>query len=215
MKIENVIIVDYGIGNLYSVQRALEFCGATQVRIASCANEILCADKLVIPGVGAFADGMKGLKERNLISPIMKHASNGKAVLGICLGMQLLATVSEEFGLHEGLNLIPGSVKSIPKSTDGILNRRIPFIGWESLTENFPGAWENSIFHGLDNKESFYLVHSYEFIPENNEATLANYDYFGYKVTAAVRKDNIYGVQFHPEKSSKSGLKLLKNFLNL
>ena len=108
---KKIAVVDYGIGNLYSVRRALESCGAEHITVTSAAEDILSADKVILPGVGAFADGMKGLKEKNLIEPIIEYARSGKTILGICLGMQLLATVSEEFGLHQGLNRDPPRVE--------------------------------------------------------------------------------------------------------
>ena len=211
---KKIAVVDYGIGNLYSVRRALESCGAEHITVTSAAEDILSADKVILPGVGAFADGMKGLKEKNLIEPIIEYARSGKTILGICLGMQLLATVSEEFGLHQGLNLISGRVVPIPTETEKGKISKIPYIGWTNLIEPRANAWERSLLNGLGNNDWVYLVHSFHVQPETESDLLATYDFDGYAVTAAVRTENIYGYQFHPEKSGAVGLRLVQCFLD-
>lgn len=216
MRQEKIVVIDYGIGNLYSVLRALEYCGARQILVTSSAEEVLIADKLILPGVGAFADGMNGLHKKNLINPILQHAKSGKPLLGICLGMQLLASVGEEFGTHEGLDLIPGCVVPIPAhNAENGGSRKIPHIGWANLLQSHEMAWEQSLMRGLKEDDFVYLIHSYHFQPELKENLLAIYDYDGYHVTAAIRSNNIYGYQFHPEKSGPVGLRLISNFLEL
>jgi glutamine amidotransferase len=214
MKSGKIVVVDYGIGNLFSVRRAVEYCGACSVSVTSVDKEILSADKLILPGVGAFGDGMSGLRERELVEPIIEFAKSGKQILGICLGMQLLLSVSEEFGEHQGLNLIPGRVVPIPKKIDenGAI-RKIPFIGWTKLSQPYDVNMEKSHLNGLGSNDSIYLVHSYHVEPESQKYILATYDYSGFSVTAAIFKENIVGYQFHPEKSGPVGLKILNNFI--
>ena len=214
MKHPKIAVVDYGIGNLYSVGRALEICGAEHIAMTSAPEGILSADKVILPGVGAFADGMKGLRERGLVEPIIEFANSGKTLLGICLGMQLLASVSEEFGLHQGLNLIPGRVVPIPVDTVGGLQRKIPYIGWTNLIKPRAGAWKDILLRGLGNDDWVYLVNSFHVQPEVESDLLATYDFDGYSVTAAMRSANIYGYQFHPEKSGDVGLNLVRSFLD-
>jgi glutamine amidotransferase len=213
MKNEKIVVVDYGLGNLYSVQRALEHCGATDVCISSAINDVISADRLILPGVGAFEDGIRGLNSLGLIEPIKKHAINNKPMLGICLGMQLLATTSEEFGSHFGLDLIPGRVVSIPKDCADSSRRKVPFIGWANLSTSDQEETENRVLNELAKKHSVYLLHSYYFLPDNKASLLASYDFQGAQITAAIRSNNIYGFQFHPEKSGEFGLGILSAFL--
>jgi glutamine amidotransferase len=215
MKKEKIVVVDYGLGNLFSVQRALEHCGASNVCISSAIEDIDSADRLILPGVGAFEDGARGLNELGLIEPITKHALSKKPMLGICLGMQLLATTSEEFGSHLGLNLIPGKVVSIPAEYSEGCKRKVPFIGWAKLKVLQVDLPENILLNELSKDQSVYLVHSYYYSPDNSENLVATYDYMGEKITAVVRSNNIYGFQFHPEKSGEVGLGLLRAFLQV
>lgn len=213
MKNEKVVVVDYGLGNLFSVQRALEHCGASNVCISSSIDDIIGADRLILPGVGAFEDGTRGLKNLGLIDSIKSHAIDKKPLLGICLGMQLLATTSQEFGLHVGLNLIPGNVLPISAENPEGERRKVPFIGWAKLTASANKKSEDIIYNELSKNQAVYLVHSYYFSPDNAENIVATYDYQGDEITAAVQSDNIYGFQFHPEKSGEAGLGLLRAFL--
>lgn len=211
----NVTILDYGVGNLYSVQRAFEVCGASDICVSSDPDAIRNADRLVLPGVGAFADGMRGLRSRRLDQAICQFANSGRPLLGICLGMQMLATTSEEFGEHTGLNLIPGRVSPIPsKDLDGI-GLKAPFIGWSHLDCPPNVHWEGGILESLNRKQAVFLVHSFQFTPDSQSNMLGTYQYGGHAVTAAVVKDNIVGLQFHPEKSGKIGLGILSNFLKI
>lgn len=215
MTVSRVTILDYGVGNLYSVQRAFEVCGASNVVITSDPDTVKKADRLVLPGVGAFADGMRGLRDHGLDQAICEFANSGRPLLGICLGMQMLATASEEFGEHTGLNLIPGRVTPIPsKGLDGS-NLKIPFVGWSSLDCQPDAHLEGGILESLTAKQAVYLVHSFQFLPANQGNILGTYQYGGYDVTAAIVKKNIIGLQFHPEKSGKIGLSILSNFLKM
>lgn len=207
-----VTVVDYGIGNLYSVQRALETCGA-QVRLAADAESVRAAHHLVLPGVGAFADGMNGLRERGLAEPVREHALAGRPLLGICLGMQMLATQSEEFGTHAGLDIIAGRVVAIPRTSTTGRPHKVPYIGWTTIDiAQPPGAARGSLA-AHQPADAVYLVHSFHFQPADPAHLLATYDFGGHKVTAAVRRGNVTGFQFHPEKSGRVGLDILGAFI--
>lgn len=199
-----VVIIDYGMGNVFSVQNALHTLNTAAV-ISRDPAVIIQADHIILPGVGAFGDGMERLRAFNLI-PVLKEevVKKGKPFLGICLGMQFLATTGEEYGFHEGLNWIAGNVKRFERDEREF---RIPHIGWNEVR-----ALENNLlFQGIKNPV-FYFVHSYHFVADNPDAVGAVCDYGG-EFAAAVQHRNIFGVQFHPEKSQKSGLQLLSNFL--
>jgi glutamine amidotransferase len=207
-----VTVIDYGIGNLYSVGRALEHCGA-EVAFSDDPAAILATERLVLPGVGAFADGMRGLQERGLVEPIRRYAASGRPLLGICLGMQMLASVSEEFGEHAGLGLIPGRVQPVPAlSTDG-LPHKIPHIGWSALRPPAGTSWQGSILEETPPGSAVYLVHSYAVVPEDPSHRLADCVYGGHRIAAAIRHGAISGCQFHPEKSGEVGLSILARFL--
>lgn len=199
-----VAIIDYGMGNLLSVQRAFEKCGADAVIIDS-PIELKNAERIVLPGVGAFPDAMNNLIIGGWIDELNKAALiEKKPLLGICLGMQLLATKSYEVKECEGLNFIEGEViKFQPKH-----NERIPHVGWNEIEKQT----ECVIYENISDGTNYYFVHSYHFVPKNknNIATITNY--CGSFVSSVVR-DNIIGTQFHPEKSQKAGFKLIKNFM--
>jgi len=215
-----VTIVDYGIGNLYSVARAFEMSGAS-VRLTENHEHIESADQLVLPGVGAFEDGMKGLAQRAQIEPLKRFIETGRPFLGICVGMQLLLEVGEEFGEHAGLGIIPGRVQ--PIADTGIDGRphRIPHIGWNVLVRpegEAPGSaspWEAGILAGLPPEPAVYFVHSFAPVPAQERHRLADCLYDGRRISAAIRSGNAYGAQFHPEKSGPVGLRIVENFLSL
>lgn len=166
------------------------------------------ADFIVLPGVGAFGDGMRNLNELGLVVPLKEEVLHkGKPFLGICLGMQLLAATGTEFGVHEGLGWIKGAVIRIEPGDPGL---RVPHIGWNSLTVRVP----HPLFQGLQEEPAFYFVHSYQFVPDDRSHISTTCDYGG-EIVAAVQNENIYGVQFHPEKSHREGLTVLKNFLDI
>jgi imidazole glycerol-phosphate synthase subunit HisH len=197
-----IAIIDYGMGNLHSVSKALERLGHTCI-ITSDPDEIECASGVILPGVGAFGDAMRELEARGLVAAIKKAALGGKPLLGICLGMQLLFTSSDEHGLHQGLNLLPGHVVKFTG------DYRIPHMGWNWLSFKFP----HPLFRGLE-EGHVYFVHSFHVKAANPEDVIATTDYHQ-PVTAIINRNQIYGMQFHPEKSGKLGLGLLDRFARL
>ena len=196
-----IVILNYGVGNLKSVSKALENLKAT-VKITSKEEEIKKADALILPGVGAFKKAREKLE--GLEETIKKLINSGKPILGICLGLQLFFTKSFEGGIFPGLNLIKGNVVKLPEVV------KLPHIGWNSIKI----VKENEILNGVENGSFLYFVHSYIVKPEEPEVVLSTTDY-GITFPSIIAKNNIYGVQFHPEKSSKNGLKILENFVNL
>lgn len=209
----NVTLIDYGSGNLLNVARAFEHLGA-EVTIVEDGASLEQAGLLVLPGVGAFADGMQQLAERGFIEPVRRHAAAGKPFLGICLGMQMMLEGSSEFGSHAGLGLVAGLVDRIPETCADGRAHKIPHIGWNELRLPAGRAcWDDSILRGLPQGEAMYFVHSYRALPADAADLLAECDYDGIPVCAAIQKGRLWGCQFHPEKSGESGLRILKNFL--
>jgi len=208
-----VLVVDYGMGNLKSVQRGLEKVGANVV-VSSHAEEIANADRLLLPGVGAFKDGMSELSKQGVVDAIRVFVDTGKPLLGICLGMQMFLDSSQEHGEYEGLGLIEGGVKAIPQFENEQLQLKIPHIGWTSLiTHEGYASWASTCLSQVKSDDFFYFVHSYMAKPSNREHYLAVSHYEGLEITAAINKDNVTGLQFHPEKSGEAGLRVLKSFI--
>lgn len=197
-----IAIIDYDAGNLKSVYKALQFLGE-EVIITRDRNEILNADKVILPGVGSFGDAMGKLHEYRLVSVIKEVVEKGTPFLGICLGLQLLFDRSEESPGVEGLGILKGEILRIPDKEE----LKVPHIGWNSLKFDHPGT----LFQGLSEESYVYFVHSYYLKAEEEEIVKASAEY-GVKIHASVEKDNVYACQFHPEKSSEVGLTILKNF---
>jgi len=210
-----VIVVDYGIGNLLSVLRGFQVCGA-DVQLSSDPDTIEAADYLVLPGVGAFENGMNLLKTRGLDRAVLNYAKEDKPLMGICLGMQMLMEFSEEFGEHRGLGLIPGRVIPVPKELVDGRPHKIPHIGWNHLrtTDGNP-SWEGSLLSTTPEESSVYFVHSFMAVPDDDRHQLAVCHYDGIPISAVTRKGNIYGCQFHPEKSGEIGLNMIRNFISI
>ncbi|MBC3899062.1 imidazole glycerol phosphate synthase subunit HisH [Acetobacterium malicum] len=199
-------IIDYGMGNLLSVKRAFEACNATVVTIVS-PTMIKDVDHLVLPGVGAYKDGMKNLVEAGWVDEIKSAVECQQTpILGICLGMQLLADIGYENGETSGLKLIPGEVRQLGI----IIDEKLPHVGWNEVKI----INDSPLFSGIDTSVDFYFVHSYHFIPRERQDIIAITPY-GNGFVSAVGRDNVFGVQFHPEKSHRPGLKLISNFLKL
>jgi glutamine amidotransferase len=198
-----IAIVDYGMGNLRSVQKALERVGATAA-VTDDPATLDAVPGVVLPGVGAFGDAMDNLRARRLLGPVLRQVERGKPLLGICLGMQLLFDESEEMGRHRGLGLLPGQVVRFP---DGEL--KVPHIGWNQL-QTSPGE----LLEGITDGSYAYFVHSYYAVPKQPADVLATTEY-GLDFAAVVGRGTIWGAQFHPEKSQEVGLRLLRNFARL
>lgn len=198
-----IAIIDYGVGNLFSLISSLKAVGAEAV-LTSSPDEIRSADKIILPGVGAFGDARQKLRDTGLDSVIIEEVKKGKKIFGICLGMQLLFEKSFEYGEHEGLGLLKGNVIAM----EGVLpkDKKIPHIGWNALDKKK----EHPIFKYVKTGDFVYFVHSY-FATDCDESLLATTEY-GKELTAAVALDNVTGTQFHPEKSSEVGLSILRAF---
>ena len=201
-----IAIIDYGVGNLFSLSSSFKAIGAETV-ITGDAETIKKADKLILPGVGAFGDAVNKLRHTGLDKIIIEEAKNGKPIMGICLGMQMLFQKSYEYGEYEGLGLIEGEV--VPMEHKIPENLKIPHIGWNALIFKK----DNPLFKYINNGDCVYFVHSY--YAEGCESSLLATAEYGKELTAAVARDNIYGCQFHPEKSGKVGLNILKAFCEM
>ena len=199
-------IIDYGVGNLFSLKSSMAAIGAEAV-VTRDPAEIERADHIILPGVGAFGDAAEKLKQAGMFTFVQELAAKGKPMLGICLGMQLLFDHSTEYGVHEGLGLVPGEVREI----EGVIpkNLDIPHMGWNAL--HF--VKESPLFEGLQEGAHVYFVHSYAAF--DCEAHLLATAEYGVPLTAAVQNGNVFGTQFHPEKSGETGLRILKNFVSV
>jgi len=197
-----IVLIDYGVGNLYSVAKAAAYVGG-DVKISSDAADIKRADKIILPGVGAFGDCMKNLEATGLIPTIKQEISSGKPLLGICVGLQILFAGSDESPCVDGLKIFSGRVRKIRAG-----NLKIPHMGWNSIKFT-----DLKLFAGLSGKPYFYFVHSYHAAPADKNIIAATTTY-GEEITAAIEFENIFATQFHPEKSGDVGLHVLKNFIN-
>lgn len=197
-----ISIIDYGMGNLRSVQKGFEKVGFS-AEITSAPEKIVTADGVVLPGVGAFGDAMDNLRNKDLIGVIDEVIEQGTPLLGICLGLHLLFSTSEEWGQQEGLDIISGKVVKFSSDVD----KKIPHMGWNQLEI----VKEADLFKELESGFFQYFVHSYYVVPDD-ESVIATTTEYGMDFVSSVQKDNIYAVQYHPEKSSKQGLKILQNF---
>jgi len=202
-----IAIIDYGMGNLRSVQKGFEKIGSDAVVTAD-PRVVLEADKIVLPGVGAFRDCMHNLEQAGFVEPILKVISDGRPFLGICVGMQLLFSDSVEFGLYKGLDLIPGHVLRFPEGMrESDEDLKVPHMGWNQL--NF--KHKPAVFEDIDEGTNVYFVHSY-YVKPDDDAVIATTTNYGIEFCSAIWKDNIVATQFHPEKSQHAGLRILKNF---
>ncbi len=195
-----LLLIDYGMGNLRSVSKALEKVGFS-VKVSSDPEEVKKAEVLVLPGVGAFRDAMENLRKLGLLKEILRHIERGKPYMGICLGLQLLFERSYEFGETEGFGVLEGEVVLLPPKV------KVPHIGWNQLWGQKP----SDLLNGIKEGEYFYFVHSYHVVPKRRDIVLTTTDY-GIDFVSSIEYENIFAVQFHPEKSQKAGLRLLENF---
>ncbi|MEM9952914.1 MAG: imidazole glycerol phosphate synthase subunit HisH [Chloroflexota bacterium] len=199
-------VIDYGAGNLRSVMHALKYLNAENVQLVQEPSQMEDAEKIILPGVGAFGAGMQQLHQQQLVEPLKQAINNGIQYLGICLGMQFLFDYSDEMGQHDGLGVLAGKVTRFPEFDE----LKVPHMGWNVLQQ----TKESNLLGSLPDNPYAYFVHSYYCLPENDNDVLVTVDY-GIPFTAAVERDNVYGVQFHPEKSQQVGLQILTNFLAL
>lgn len=202
-----IAIVDYNMGNLASVKNAFDLLGE-KVIVESDPDKLCQYDRIILPGVGAFGDAMDHLRSRGMDQAVCEYAATGKYLLGICLGMQLLFESSEEFGLTQGLGLVPGRVVAFDSSRFHT-PLKVPHMGWNRMFTK-----EHPLFKGLDEAHYLYFVHSYHALCAE-EAHSIGESVYGYRFTSAVANDNVMGIQPHPEKSHQNGLNILKNFINL
>ena len=206
----SVTVIDYGAGNLHSVEKALEHLGCS-VRVITRGEELAGVDRLVLPGVGAFADGMRELASRGLVDAIHAYAATQRPLLGICLGMQFLLDASEEFGDHAGLGLVPGRVRRLP-SEPGL---KVPHVGWNRIHALSGRDFGGTVLADVAQGAAMYFVHSYGAVPVDDAHVIAVADYGEAAVTAAIARESVMGCQFHPEKSGPGGLAVLARFLSL
>ncbi len=206
---KNVVIIDYQLGNLFSVKQACDKIGI-DANISSNSQDILNADALILPGVGAFIEAMTNLKKFNLDTAIIEKVRYGTPIFGICLGQQLLFSESEEFGAGKGLNLISGTIRKFPNIFQD-RNIKIPHIAWNTIYESSQN-WSKTALKELSNNDFMYFIHSYYVKPNDENCILTKTNYDGIEFCSSIIKDNIFATQFHPEKSSEKGISIYKNW---
>jgi len=210
---KKILIIDYKLGNLFSVNQALTNIGLN-VNITSNADEIESADAIVLPGVGAFSDAMNNLNELNLINAIKKFVDSGKPFLGICLGLQLLLSESEEFGLTKGLGLIKGRVKRFHNTNKDGDTRKVPQIAWNQIYKTNDSSWGNTPLSEIKEGEFMYFVHSF-YVEVDEPVGLSQTNYDGKIYISSIQKNNLFACQFHPEKSASEGLKIYNTWATI
>ncbi len=206
-----IAVIDYGMGNLRSVQKALQRCGGRDVRLVERPQQLAGADKVVLPGVAAFGDAIAQLRRQGLAEPLLEFINAGKPLLGFCLGLQMLFETGYEDGVHQGLGVLKGKVVRFDFGSDGqARGLRVPHMGWNQI------RWQRDcpMLRGIDNGAYVYFAHSYHVVTDDPDVAATTTDY-GYPFVSSVWKDNIFATQFHPEKSQQVGLTLLKNFVEL
>jgi glutamine amidotransferase len=207
-----IVIIDYDIGNIRSIFNAFDKVGV-RTKFTRDRDEILVADGVVLPGVGAFAHGMANLKKYSLDSTIKEFSASDKPLLGICLGMQLLLSHSSEFGYTMGLDLIPGAVKPLDLRNPNV--HKLPHVNWCSIEPVASGAWDGTILNGINASADMYFVHSFVAVPSESKHILSTSYYSDNLFCSSIKSRNIFGCQFHPEKSADDGLKLIANFAKI
>ncbi len=207
LKRPNVAIIDYGMGNLFSISRACEMSGMDTC-ITAQAKMIHAADAVILPGVGAFGSAMAQLKELDLISPICDIVAKGMPLLGICLGMQLLFEESEEFGRHKGLGIIRGLVRRFPNISSSGARIKVPQVGWNRINKSSGREWDDTLLCSVPDEAYMYFVHSYYCVPADHVTTLSTTSYGGIQYCSSLHYGNVQAFQFHPEKSAARGLSI-------
>ena len=210
---KKIVIIDYGCGNVLNLVRAVKYLGY-EVEITNEKKKIISSSYVIFPGVGAFGNAIKKLSDYNLQNTICEYISLNKPFLGICLGMQLLLTESQEFGIHKGLNLIEGKVIKLLSGKNSKI--KVPHVGWNEIYPiNNNKNWNNKILENIPVRTNFYFVHSFIALTKNEQVTNAVCNYYDTSIPAVISMGNIFGCQFHPEKSGENGLNVIKNFLNI
>lgn len=208
---KKIVIIDYKLGNLFSVKHACDFIGLN-TKITSNFEDVLKADGVILPGVGAFEEGMNNLNSLGLSNAIKEKVNQGTPIFGICLGLQMLFTQSEEFGFHEGLNIIPGKILKFPRSFKN-LELKVPQIGWNSVLFENLELKSKSALSSCSEGDHFYFVHSFFALPDENKHILTMTDYNGFKYCSSIfNGNNVFATQFHPEKSGEKGIQVYKNW---
>lgn len=209
---KKVVIIDYNLGNLFSVKQACDTIGINS-KISSDKSDIDEADALILPGVGAFIEAMHNLENLGIVDSIKNNVRDGKPIFGVCLGLQLLFSKSEEFGSGDGLNLISGTIRKFP-ATVNESQIRVPQIAWNKIYAHEQG-WKNTPLFDIPQNEFMYFVHSYYVDPEEESCVLTKTDYSGLEYCSGISQDNIFATQFHPEKSAEKGILIYKNWATL
>ena len=210
MKTRYTAIVNYGLGNLFSIKNACNFVGLSS-QITNSKNEISNANAVILPGVGAFKQAMESLQSLDLIETIINFSKSNRPLLGICLGMQLLFEESQEFGLHDGLGLVKGKVKRFNVAS----SLKVPHIGWNSIRKVDDNSWDNNYLKNLKNGDNMYFIHSYYCQPSDSSIIKSKTKYGDLNFCSTIIQDNICGMQFHPERSAVQGLAIYKNLKNM
>jgi glutamine amidotransferase len=215
MSTQMITLLDYGMCNMLNVARALEHAGA-DVHVTEDPKDAIAAERLVVPGVGAFSECMRAVDNLGLGDAIREFVRSGRPMLGICVGMQILFEASEEFGETPGLGILPGRVRIVPGTTTEGTPQRVPHIGWNHLIEPQVGrSWDNTLLQPFGSVgPAVYFVHSFAAEPANDGDRLADCNYGGHRISAMVKRDNVTATQFHPERSGTVGLSMLKEFLS-
>ena len=210
-----ITLLDYGMCNMLNVARALEHAGA-DVHVTEAPKDAVAAERLVVPGVGAFSECMRAVNDLGHGDAIREFVKSGRPMLGICVGMQILFEASEEFGETPGLGILPGRVRMVPNTTTTGARQRVPHIGWNHLIEPQAGRiWGKTLLEPFGTVgPAVYFVHSFAAQPSNDDDRLADCDYGGHRISAMVKRDNVTATQFHPERSGTVGLRMLKEFLS-
>ena len=206
----NIAIIDYNLGNLYSVKNALVHLGFKPV-ITSDPKELMSYNSAILPGVGAFGEAMNNLKKSDLVIPIHDFIQSGKPFMGICLGLQLLFSMSYEFGEYKGLGIIEGEVIKFPNSEK---NLKVPQVGWNKIIVPIGKTWENTPLQNVKQGTFMYFVHSFYVKPASSDFVIATTNYQGIEYCSGIQMKNVFAIQFHPEKSGKIGLGIYNDFLN-
>jgi glutamine amidotransferase len=211
---KQVAIIDYQLGNMFSVQQACEYLGYS-ASITTDKNEILNADYAILPGVGAFGDAMQNLHSLDLVSVIKDYIAAGKPFMGVCLGLQLLFTESDEFGNFKGLNIIEGVVQKFPDKNKRNEKLKVPQIEWNQIYELNDKGWQNTPLQNCQNGDYMYFVHSFFVLPQQKNVVLTTTEYGDLKYCSSIQAKNVFACQFHPEKSGEHGVDIYKTWFDL